>query len=94
MQTVCWKVLVYDLKASYWAASQDLHIYFHWKSSKQVMTVYIILTNYLLIIAIFVTMLLNVNKYLQNTKKACYKKKKKRNLHIQCVTYMKLRNNS
>ena len=58
------------------------------------MTVYIILTNYLLIIAIFVTMLLNVNKYLQNTKKACYKKKKKRNLHIQCATYMKLRNNN
>ena len=40
------------------------------------MTVYIILTNYLLIIAIFVTMLLNVNKYLQNTKKHVTKTRK------------------
>ena len=55
--------------------------------------IYIILNNCLLIIAIFVTMLLNVNKYLQNIK-SMLQKEEKRNLHIQCVTYMKLRNNS
>ena len=48
---------------------------------------FIILTNCLLIITIFVTMLLNENKYLQNTKKACYKRKKTKLTHIMCYIY-------
>ena len=75
MQTACWKVLMYYLKACYWAASQDVHVYFHWRSSKQVMTVYVILTNCLLIITIFENVL-NGNKYWQNTKQHVTKRKK------------------
>ena len=51
------------------------------------MTVYIILTNCLLIITIFVIMLLNAWKQIFTKHKKYVTKEKKRNLHIQCVTY-------
>ena len=88
MQTTCWKVLIYVRKASYWTASQDVYIF----PLKEFKTNYgyIIFTNFCLLI-IIVKMILNENRYWQKTKQHVTKGW---NLHTQCVTYMKLGNNS